>query len=106
MVTIGATVGQVGSGAGSQALTQLMDGLRPDATLLSSTARTLAWVTSGYLVWMPALFLSQRARTTFATHERSDIDLALDDIGFRTVASARELDVEAITKPPGRRGHP
>jgi hypothetical protein len=47
---------------------QLRQGLDRYTGVVSSTASVLLWTLCGYLVWMPATFLSRRARTTFASH--------------------------------------
>lgn len=65
---------------------QLRAGLDRYTTIVNSTASVLLWTLGGYLVWVPALLLSQRARRTFA--------------GRPAEASSRPSDIEAITSPP------
>jgi hypothetical protein len=68
---------------------QLSEGLQRYASIVGSTAPVLAWTFGGYLIWMPALLFSRRARSTFATSgERRVLD------------PARAADLEAVTSPP------
>ena len=68
---------------------QLSEGLQRYASIVGSTAPVLAWTFGGYLIWMPALLFSRRARSTFAASgERRVLD------------PARAADLEAITSPP------
>jgi hypothetical protein len=46
---------------------QLRQGLDRYTGIVGSTASALRWTLCGYLVWVPAMFLSRRARTTFAS---------------------------------------
>ena len=68
---------------------QLTAILQRYTTVVGSTAPVLMWTLFGYLAWLPPLFLSQRARTTFAGHAGDDI-----------TAPVRATDIEAITSPP------
>ena len=68
---------------------QLREGLERYTGFVSSTASILLWTLCGYLVWVPALVLSQRARMTFAP-----------GAGEGVSTSALRTDVEAITSPP------
>ena len=65
---------------------QLRAGLDRYTTIVNTTASVLLWTLGGYLVWVPALLMSQRARRTFA--------------GRPAAASSRPSDIEAITSPP------
>ena len=68
---------------------QLTEGLQRYTSIVGSTAPVLVWTFCGYLIWMPALLFSRRARSTFAASgERRVLD------------PARAIDVEAITSPP------
>lgn len=58
-------------------------------SIVSSTASLLAWTLGGYLIWVPAMIFSRRARTTFA-----------NSLGGRVPPPAGALDIEAITSPP------
>jgi hypothetical protein len=68
---------------------QLQEGLDRYARAVSTTAPLLAWTCAGYLLWVPAMFYSERVRSTFAN---------------RTADPGRPLsvatDIEAITRPP------
>ena len=69
------------------AVDQLMEDTKPRAgedvqvrqwldrytSIVSSTAPVLWWTLCGYLIWLPAMFLSQRVRTTFANPSGSDV---------------------------------
>jgi hypothetical protein len=68
---------------------QVREGLDRYTGIVSSTASILLWTLCGYLIWVPALVFSHRARTTFAAGDRE-----------RGTTSARRTDVEAITTPP------
>jgi hypothetical protein len=57
--------------------------------IVSSTAPLLVWTWCGYLVWVPAMIVSRRVRTTFA-----------NDVDGRVPTSPRATDIEAITSPP------
>jgi hypothetical protein len=68
---------------------QLSEGLQRYTSIVGSTAPVLVWTFWGYLIWMPALLFSRRARSTFAASgERRVLD------------PARAADLEAITSPP------
>jgi hypothetical protein len=68
---------------------QLSEWLQRYTSIVGSTAPVLAWTFCGYLIWMPALLFSRRARSTFAASgERRVLD------------PARATDLEAITSPP------
>jgi hypothetical protein len=68
---------------------QLSEGLQRYTRIVGSTAPVLVWTFCGYLVWVPALIFSRRARSTFgASGERRVLD------------PARAADLEAITSPP------
>src|SRR5687768_4601888 len=56
-----------GSSASTEESAQLMDGLARYTSIVGSTAPVLAWALCAYLAWVPAMFFSQRVRTTFAT---------------------------------------
>lgn len=45
---------------------QFRDGLNRYVSIVGSTAMVLVWTLCGYLVWAPAMFVSQRVRMTFA----------------------------------------
>jgi hypothetical protein len=66
---------------------QLRQGLDRYTSIVRSTASVLLWTLCGYLIWLPAMFLSRRARTTFATHAA-------------VVSPSEAHDIEAITSPP------
>ncbi len=68
---------------------QLREALDRYTDIVSSTASILLWTLCGYLVWVPALVFSQRARMSFAP-----------GAGERVSTSALRTDVEAITTPP------
>jgi hypothetical protein len=68
---------------------QINEGLSRYASAVSSTAPVLVWTLFGYLIWVPALIFSRRARVTFAS--------PADSVQS---ASARATDIEAITSPP------
>jgi hypothetical protein len=55
--------------------------------IVGPTASVLLWTLCGYLVWLPAMFLSRRARTTFASQAAA-------------VSPSGAPDIEAITSPP------
>jgi hypothetical protein len=55
--------------------------------IVTSTASVLLWTLCGYLVWVPAMFLSRRVRTTFASHPAA-------------LSPSGAPDIEAITSPP------
>ena len=68
---------------------QLSEGLQRYTSIVGSTAPVLVWTFCGYLVWVPALLFSRRARSTFAASgERRVLD------------PAGAADLEAITSPP------
>ncbi len=68
---------------------QLSEWLLRYTSIVGSTAPVLVWTFCGYLVWMPALLFSWRARSAFAASgERRALD------------PARAADLEAITSPP------
>lgn len=68
---------------------QLMEGLGRYTSIVRSTAPLLVWTLCGYLIWVPALIFSRRARTTFA-----------NSVGGRILTPSRAADLEAITSPP------
>jgi hypothetical protein len=78
-----------GSSPNAEDSVQLREGLVRYTSIVSSTAPVLAWTLCGYLVWVPPILLSRRARTTFATSARS-----------RVSPSPAPTDIEAITSPP------
>jgi hypothetical protein len=55
---------------------QLREGLERYTRSVGSTAPVLAWALAGYLAWIPALLLSERARVTFAADTRPGDSLA------------------------------
>jgi hypothetical protein len=68
---------------------QLTDGLQRYTSIVGSTALVLVWTFCGYLIWLPALLFSRRARSTFAAGGE-----------LRVLEPARAADLEAITSPP------
>jgi hypothetical protein len=68
---------------------QLRDGLTRYTSIVSSTASALAWMLCGYLIWLPAILFSRRARLTFSP-----------DAGGGTPRFTRGPTVEEITSPP------
>ena len=78
-----------GSSASAEESAQLMDGLARYTSIVGSTAPVLAWALCAYLAWMPAMFFSQRVRTTFAT--------GADD---RISTPSTAIGLETITRPP------
>jgi hypothetical protein len=68
---------------------QVRQGLDRYSSAVNTAASALLWTSGGYLIWMPAMFLSRRVRTTFARRSGRDDS---------TPASAS--GVEAITSPP------
>ena len=58
---------------------------------VSSTAPVLLWTISGYLVWVPAMFVSRRVHETFAHRGRG-----------RVASPFRSADLAAIVPPPAR----
>ena len=80
-----------GSSANAAESAQLMDGLARYTSIVGSTAPVLAWALCAYLAWMPAMFFSQRVRTTFAT--------SIDD-RVSTPTPSTAIGLETITRPP------
>jgi hypothetical protein len=78
-----------GSSASAEESGQLLDGLARYTSIVGSTAPVLAWALCAYLAWVPAMFFSQRARTTFAT--------SVDD---RVSRPSTAIGLETITRPP------
>jgi hypothetical protein len=78
-----------GSNPSAEESAQLSEGLGRYASIVGSTAPVLVWTLFGYLIWLPALIVSQRARMTFASPVASPQSTA-----------ARATDIEAITSPP------
>ena len=78
-----------GSSASAEESAQLMDGLARYTSIVGSTAPVLAWALCAYLAWVPAMFFSQRVRTTFAT--------SVDD---RVSTPSSAIGLETITRPP------
>ena len=78
-----------GSSASAEESAQLIDVLTRYTSIVGSTAPVLAWALCAYLAWVPAMFFSQRVRTTFAT--------SVDD---RVLTSSSAIGLEAITRPP------
>jgi hypothetical protein len=70
---------------------QLMNGLARYTSIVGSTAPVLAWALCAYLAWMPAMFFSQRVRTTFAAS-------ADDRVSAPTPSTA--IGLATITRPP------
>jgi hypothetical protein len=68
---------------------QFNEGFSRYATAVSSTAPVLVWTLFGYLVWIPPLIFSQRARVTFASTASGPQS-----------STAGPADIEAITSPP------
>jgi len=58
-------------------------------SIVFSTAPALLWTLFAYVLWMPAVFSSERVRTTFAQREESVVP-----------TPARVMDVATITNPP------
>jgi len=79
----------VDTGASADESAQLSEGLRRYTSIVGSTAPVLVWTFCGYLIWMPALLFSRRARSTFAASRER-----------RVLEPARAADLEAITNPP------
>jgi hypothetical protein len=77
------------SSANAEESAQLRQGLARYTGIVSSTASVLVWTLCGYLIWVPAMIVSRRVRTTFANTAGSDLP------PFPGAA-----DVEAITRPP------
>ena len=80
-----------GSSASAEESAQLMDGLARYTSIVGSTAPVLAWALCAYLAWVPAMFFSQRVRTTFAT--------SVDD-RVSTPTPSTAIGLETITRPP------
>jgi hypothetical protein len=68
---------------------QLTEGVQRYTSIVGSTAPVLVWTFCGYLIWMPALLFSRRARSTFAASRER-----------RVLEPTRAADLEAITNPP------
>ena len=68
---------------------QLAEGLQRYTSIVGSTAPVLVWTFCGYLIWMPALLFSRRARSTFAASGER-----------RVLEPTKAADLEAITSPP------
>ena len=77
------------SSATAEESTQLNDGLARYTSIVSSTAPILVWTLMGYLVWLPPVMFSARARTTFARR-----------VAGHASTSAVGADIETITSPP------
>ena len=68
---------------------QLTEGVQRYTSIVGSAAPVLVWTFCGYLIWMPALLFSRRARSTFAASRER-----------RVLEPTRAADLEAITNPP------
>ena len=77
------------SSAGIEDDAQLTAVLTRYTSIVGSTAPVLAWALCGYLGWVPAMIVSRRVGTTFASRVNS-----------RDSTSTRAFDIEAITRPP------
>jgi len=80
-----------GSNPRPEEVAQFRDVIGRYTRAVSTTAPELGWTLCGYLIWLPAMVLSQRVRVTFAAAEPH-------------AAAPRplqvETDLEAITRPP------
>lgn len=80
-----------GSNPRPEEVAQFRDVIGRYTRAVSATAPELAWTLCGYLIWLPAMVLSQRVHVTFAAAEPH-------------ATAARplqvETDIEAITRPP------
>ena len=80
-----------GSNPRPEEVAQFRDVIGRYTRAVSATAPELGWTLCGYLIWLPAMVLSQRVHVTFAAAEP-----------HATAARALqvETDIEAITRPP------
>ena len=94
--------GAAAAALASDALRQLIDTTSANAqeaaslrqvlerySIVFSTAPALLWTLFAYVLWMPAVFSSERVRTTFAQREEPVVP-----------TPARVMDVATITNPP------
>ena len=58
-----------GTSASAEESTQLRDALQRYTGIVGFTAPVLVWSFCGYLIWMPGIVFSQRARRTFAVSD-------------------------------------
>ena len=77
-----------GSSPNAQESGQVKEGLTRYTSIVSSTASVLMWTLCGYLIWVPAIVFSRRARATFASSA----------VGSAST-SGKPTDIEAITSP-------
>ena len=78
-----------GSNALAGEAAQVTDVLGRYTRAVSLAAPALVWTLCGYLIWVPAMVWSRRARATFAT-----------SVGGRVSTPATAADIESITTPP------
>lgn len=78
-----------GSNPRPEEVAELRDVLGRYTRAVSTTAPELGWTLCGYLIWLPAMILSQRVHVTFA---------AAEPPAPRPLQV--ETDIEAITRPP------
>ena len=78
-----------GSSPNAQESGQVKEALTRYTSIVSSTASVLVWTLCGYLVWVPAIIFSRRARATFASSAVGNAS-----------TSGKPTDIEAITSPP------
>jgi hypothetical protein len=80
-----------GSNPRPEEVAQFRDVIGRYTRAVTTTAPELGWTLCGYLIWLPAMVLSQRVRVTFASTEP-----------HATAARPMrvETDIEAITRPP------
>ena len=79
------------SSASAEEFAQVTDVLARYTSIVDSTAPVLAWALCAYLAWVPAMFFSQRVRTTFA--------ISADD-RVSTPTPSTAIGLEVITRPP------